>query len=123
MPQSCSALARRLSQPATKTRRVGVLAPASAEWRRELVQALEALGYREGQNVVLEGPLGGRPPGTALAMLAGASVQPQDLVDKLLDEIDERTRDNIPQFCCFLQTSDSPILNLGLVRLRPTFLR
>jgi putative tryptophan/tyrosine transport system substrate-binding protein len=44
-----------LSQPGVKTSRVGLLTPSYAEvWRGALVQALERLGYREGQNLALE---------------------------------------------------------------------
>jgi putative tryptophan/tyrosine transport system substrate-binding protein len=45
---------RSSSQPIAKTRRVGLLASASAEWRGTLVQALAALGYLEGHNLLLE---------------------------------------------------------------------
>jgi putative ABC transport system substrate-binding protein len=44
-----------LSQPSIKTSRVGLLTPSQAEvWHGWLVQALERLGYREGQNLALE---------------------------------------------------------------------
>jgi putative ABC transport system substrate-binding protein len=44
-----------LSQPGAKASRVGLLASSDAAGRRAaLVPALEALGYREGQNLVLE---------------------------------------------------------------------
>ncbi len=44
-----------LSEPGAKTRRVGLLNPtAGAGWRRALIQALEGIGYREGQNLTLE---------------------------------------------------------------------
>ena len=44
-----------LSQPAAKASRVGLLTPSDAAGRRAaLVPALGALGYREGQNLVLE---------------------------------------------------------------------
>jgi putative ABC transport system substrate-binding protein len=44
-----------LSQPGAKASRIGMLTPSDAAGRRgALVQALESLGYREGQNLVLE---------------------------------------------------------------------
>jgi putative ABC transport system substrate-binding protein len=44
-----------IAQPVSRTIRVGVLTPSDAEGRRRsLLQGFESVGYREGQNLVLE---------------------------------------------------------------------
>ena len=69
-----------LSQPSTKASRVGLLTPSDAAGRRgALVQALEGLGYREGQNLVLEvrsadGRLDRLPPLAEELIRAGVEV-------------------------------------------------
>ena len=69
-----------LSQPGAKANRVGLLTPSDAAGRRgALVQALEGLGYREGQNLVLEvrsadGRLDQLPPLAEELIRAGVEV-------------------------------------------------
>jgi putative tryptophan/tyrosine transport system substrate-binding protein len=69
-----------LSQPGAKANRVGLLTTSDAAGRRAaLVPALEALGYREGQNLVLEvrsadGRLDQLPPLAEELIRAGVEV-------------------------------------------------